>query len=218
MAGSTIYRLSEQILLKLTGGSVQTASKVQLPDIKIAIGQKINELYKTQHFSVTLASGETIPDGLMLATYTGIAVTSLGERSVATLPIMPISLPRNVGVFQVYDSVDSSNEYIPYQVGQYNLFSKLPLISDLLKQIGYEVKGNQLLFSRNITLLGISSVNAVLAIMDISKYDDFTPLPIAADMESTIIDSVYDKFAPVMGMPLSKVSDNYNSQPETVSK
>lgn len=218
MTGATIYRLSEQILLKLTGGSIQTASKVQLSDIKLAIGQKINELYKTQHFSVTLASGETIPDGLMLATYTGIAVTSIGDRSIATLPVMPISLPRSVGVFQVYDSLDSSNEYIPYQVGQYNLFSKLPLISDLLKQTGYEVKGNQLLFSKDITILGVTKVNAVLAVMDISKYDDFSPLPISADMESTIVDSVYEKFAPVMGIPLSKVSDNYNSQPETATK
>ena len=218
MVGSTKYRLAEQILLKLTGGSPQVASKVQLDDIKLAIGQKINEIYKASHFSVTLASGETVPDGLMLATYTGIAVTSLGERSVATLPIMPISLPRNVGVFQVYDSVDSSNEYIPYQTGQYNLFSKLPLISGLLKQTGYEAKGNQLLFSRDITLLGAKTVNAVLAVMDISKYDDFTPLPISADMESTIVDSVYEKFAPVMGIPLSKVSDNYNSQPETAVK
>ena len=156
MTGSTKYRLAEQILLRLTGGSIQTASKVQLDDIKLAIGQKINELYKAQHFSVTLASGETVPDNLMLATYTGIPVTSYGDRSVATLPIMPISLPRNVGVFQVYDSVDASNEYIP--------------------------------------------------------------LPISADMESVIIDSVFEKFAPIMGIALSKVSDNYNSQPETVAK
>lgn len=218
MTGATKYRLAEQILLKLTGGSIQTASKVQLSDISLAIGQKINELYKAQHFSVTLASGETVPDNLMLATYNGIAVTSLGERSVATLPIMPISLPRNVGVFQVYDSVDTSNEYIPYQAGQFNLFSKLPLISDLLKQTGYEVQGNQLIFSRDITLLGVKTVNARLVVMDINNYDDFSPLPISADMESLIIDSVFDKFAPVMGIALSKVSDNYNSEPETVKK
>lgn len=95
-------KLAEQILYRISGGIHSTASPVQLEDVYEAINQKVNALIKAEVFSVTLASGDTIPEGLMTATYENIKVVPYGKRSMAILPAMPVRLPRNMGVFEIW--------------------------------------------------------------------------------------------------------------------
>ena len=95
-------KIAEQILYRLNGGIHSTVSPVQIEDVYEAINQKINALIKAEVFSVTLATGDTIPEGLMTATYENIAVVPYGRRSKAILPAMPVRLPRNMGVFEIW--------------------------------------------------------------------------------------------------------------------
>ena len=98
---ATKYYLSEQVMLRLAAGYPDVAEKVDILDVIAALGQKISQMFNMTYFTAVLANGETVPDGLMLATYSNIPVVSFGARSKATLPVMPISLPRNQGVFQI---------------------------------------------------------------------------------------------------------------------
>ena len=95
-------KLAEQILYRIYGGVHTTSSPIQIEDVFEAINQKINALIKAEVFSVTLATGDTIPEGLMTATYENIDVVTYGKRSKAVLPAMPVRLPRNMGVFEIY--------------------------------------------------------------------------------------------------------------------
>ena len=65
----TIYRLSEQALALIEGGDVKAASSISINEIKIACGQVINNLLKTEYFGVNLKLGEVIPNGSVLALY-----------------------------------------------------------------------------------------------------------------------------------------------------
>lgn len=195
---TTKYKIAEQVLLKLYGGAIDISNPVQIQDVIEAVNQEVNTMLKMQHLSVTLPAGQTIPENLMVATYDNVAVTSFGgKKAKAILPAMPISLPRNMGVYEVSDDEYFSNLFIPLQAGQANLVSSQPMISTLLGQTGYEVYGNSLIFTTDITVGGTEKVYIRLIILDISKYEDYDMLPIPSDYEGVIVDTLFKKFAPV---------------------
>src|SRR5512136_2406077 len=98
MAGTTKYLMAEQVLTRLPGGFRDVNQSVQMEDVVKSIEQVINSMFQMQYYSAVLPTGETVPDNLMIAFYENITVTTDGDKSKALLPIMPISLPRNMGV------------------------------------------------------------------------------------------------------------------------
>lgn len=187
---TTIYRLSEECLRLISGGDIPTASNVTLPELKIAIGQAINQLLKTDWFQTKTAFDETIPNGSVLGLYEGLTVEPYNGKSKTSLPIKPLKLPRNMGVYAVYlktsenGGYDLDKECIPLQMGQGALLKSQVLINDLLGQVGYEVFGNELIFTKDLTAIyPYVRVAMRLVIMDISQYDDYDALPILPEME-----------------------------------
>jgi|SRR3954468_2438414 len=197
MAVVTIYRLAEQAMSLIEGGDAKAASSVSFGELKIACGQIINSMLKTEYFNINLKMGEMIPNGTVLGLYEGIEVQSSNGVSQATLPIKPIKLPRNIGVWAVYpryannSNYEYNKEFIPLQMGQTGLLQSQPLINDLLGQVGYECFGDKLFFTKDIKALFPDIVLAMrLAVMDISQYGDYDTLPVLPEMESEIIKQV----------------------------
>ena len=206
---STKYLISEQVITKLAGGYPDIADSVQKADLYKRIEQKVNAMYKMQHFSITLPSGEIYPENLAVATYEGITVTSSGLISTATLPVMPISLPRNAGVYLIYDPNYPDNAFIPIMNGQRQLLKTDALLSDLMGQITYEVKGKTVRFNKDLTLLGTSTVTMELVTLDISQYSITDQLPIPADFEDAIVMELYKECLPIQ--PESGISNQYTT-------
>jgi hypothetical protein len=194
---STKKILAEQVMFKLEGGWPDIAAAVQEEDLYKRIEQKVNAKAKLQHFNQTLASGETIPDGLFIATYDGISVSSYQDRSKATLPVKPISLPRNMGIFRIYNEQYPDNDFIPLQRGQMALLRSDVLLNDLIGDIGYEPRNEDVVFSKDLTLMGVSEVSMELVVMDMSLFSVTQALPIPADMEEEIVNELVAEYAPV---------------------
>lgn len=226
MAVVTLYRLAEQALSLIEGGDMPAASSLSINEIKIACGQVINKLLKTEHMSRNLPMGEMIPNGAVIGTYTGIAVSQDGNgSSKCTLPIKPILLPRNMGIWSVYPSGKPQDEFIPMQMGQNNMLRSQPMINELLGQTGYEAYGEVLKFNKDLTESGTVSatVDMRLVVMDISQYDDYTMLPVPPEWEWDIITEVYkmyslqpipDKVIDSTQKELIRTPINQQSQPE----
>lgn len=202
MATTTIYRLAEACLALIEGGDQKAASSLSIPEIKIACGQVINSLLKVDYFDINAKMGEVIPNGSVLGLYEGIEVFSSNGKSQATLPIKPLKLPRNMGVWAVYPKYTTSGnyeydkEFIPLQMGQGGLIRSQPMINEILGQVGYECFGDRLVFTKDIKSLFPDVVLSIrLAIMDISKYDDYDPLPILPEMEWQVITEVYKMYS-----------------------
>lgn len=192
---STKTLLAEQILFRLEAG-YPDGFNVQIPDIVKAIEQKINAIYRTEHFSITLPAGERIPDNATLTFHEGITVSAYGDVSKATLPMMPVNLPRNLGCFDIADP-NGKVSFIPMLATQRILLKSQPLINDLLGQVGYEMRGKTIVFSKNLLLYGVSTVNALLVGMDISTYSETDALPISASIEEQIVTELVEQFAGV---------------------
>lgn len=188
--------LGEQVLYRLEAGYPDKFN-IQLDDIYKAIEQKINALFRMEHFSVTLPSGESVPDYATMAFYEDIAVTSVSNgRSQCKLPVAPITLPRNMGIYEIQDP-EGKVSFIPLLQTQRMLLKSQPLISDLLMQVGYTPMGKVIEFSKDLPLFKVKKVNMVLIVMDLSKYDELDELPIPISYEETIVTQLFNEFAGV---------------------
>jgi hypothetical protein len=213
---TTLYKISEEILKLLNAGNIQAASTASIGEIKIAVCQVANSLLKTEHFSVNEKMGEKIPNGSVVATYEGIAPTSTaGSKSEASLPAMPLKLPRGMGVWAVYLTENPDNQFIPLQMGQSVLIQSQPQLSELLGQIGYETRAAKLRFTKDLPLLFPNKTLTVeLILMDISEYDDYQVLPLLPEHEWEIKQQVYKLYAGV-GIP-DKLVDSSNADQQNL--
>lgn len=186
---TTIGKITEQAKRGIKGGNPSAGSNVWSEEIAEYIGQCVNSLLKTEQFNVTMAAGDTIPAGLMLASYSGIPVEKYKSTSRAKLPAMPVNLPRNMGLYYV-GTDDDECEFIPLQPGQRRIVRTESLLNELLGTT-YEPEDGHVVFSKD---LSDQTVSMKLAVMDISKYGDTELLPISPDMEKDVIDMVVARF------------------------
>lgn len=213
---ATLYKISEQVSKMLEGADPASKTRYAIPEIKSYVIQTINSIIKTQHFTEEMAGGEMIPEGTVLAEYDNVAVEPYKNVSRCTLPAMPIKLPLNIGIFHVGKTDDIIDGFIPFEPGQMQMLGEEPLISDVLGQVAYEPRGKYLIFNRNITLgdeeTKIEEVYMLLAVKDLSLYDDWEMLPITASMENDVIMGTFQLLS-AQNLQNKKV-DVINKQPE----
>lgn len=184
MAVITKFRLAEEIKRLIDAGNPPLASRVTFNEIKLSVGQVANSLLKIDYFSTNIPMGEMIPNGAVLGLYEGIEVVKYNNTSKCTLPVKPIKLPRNIGVYSIFKSGDPRCEYIPLEMGHANLIASQPLINDLLGHVGYEVFGNTVVFTQDLTTPPDPFyVDMRLVILDVNEYGDYDPLPLLPEME-----------------------------------
>lgn len=214
--------ISDEILFKLSAGYPDVSFQTQKQDIWAAIDNEINSMCKMEYFTQSLPTGETIPTNLNLATYTDIPINSYlnGQKSICTLPVMPISLPRNIGVYEITIAVSLGipfvSQFIPLQAGQSRLLSTDTLLNDLMGDVGYEVVGSKVIFTKDITFYTISKVDMRLVVFEISNYSETDMLPITADKRTQLVDTLYTKFSPIQ--PTIDVNSNYPDANQLIGK
>jgi hypothetical protein len=89
-------------------------------------------------------------------------------------------------------------DFIPIPSGQFNFLQSQPLISDLLGQVGYEVRGKEVYFTKDLTTQSpkIENVDVQLIVMDFTQFTDSELIPIDADTEAKVIEAVVAQFLP----------------------
>ena len=105
MALVTKKWMVEQIQALLSGGNSSAGAKFERRMIEAVLQTVINKKLKSEYFNVTLPGDETIPEGLVLASYDAVPVEKYKGLSRVRLPAMPVSLRRGMGVYFVGQSV-----------------------------------------------------------------------------------------------------------------
>lgn len=132
---TTKYMLAEQVMSLLKGGAPSAPSNIKMPAIIKLLEQLINANLKINHFNTQMAAGETIPEGTVLAMYDRIPVEPYKRNfSRAKLPAIPVSLPRDMGIYFV-------GPHVPNQQLESNIISTAKVSSTQIN-IGWTVIEN----------------------------------------------------------------------------
>jgi hypothetical protein len=152
---TTKYTMMQQVQNLLNGGDPSAAARIQPAYIMKMIEQLINKKLKADYFAVHIPSGETIPDGCMIATYEKIKVERYKGKSRAFLPAIPVSLPRGMGIYSVSPFIKS--EYLAA-----NILTATPYSSSVIKlswtpiahaQTYWLERADDAGFTQNVTVL-----------------------------------------------------------------
>jgi len=188
----------EQIHRLLKGGNVRNSAQIHEKEVEAAVAQACATLLKLEAVNVSgLPFGTNVPTHHLLATYEGIALTDIGcGHSEATLPVMPIAMPMNVGVFQV-TSPTCHDPFVPLEPGMLPVAQGVQhnAIHAMLgkKLVAYEPVGRKIRVNRTSGQLG-GSVTVRLLVVDISGAGDYDPLPIPQDLEVAVVKLVVQQF------------------------
>lgn len=188
---TTLNKISDQIreIYLRSYGTKARDRKVDRREIIELVIQEANRILSLAPVKTSAFRMEDFPS-LMLATYTGVAV-SAGE---VTLPTKPINLPHDMGVWQVIPENGSyTKPYIPIPNSMWSLVADLDE-ADLEDQIGFRVVGSKIKFTKTINA---TTVTLQMFVLDPSKFATSDVLPITADMQSDIISVVLKK----LGVP-----------------
>ena len=209
---TTIGKITEQIYRVYSGGNPSDDSEITKKEIKSLVSQSINKLLKSEYLGVNRKDGDYFPPHSMISTYNVGSISGYETtKSKAKLPVIPISLPRDMGVWSVAPSGDADQQYIPLQSGQYTLLSSQDVLQYLDDQVGYYVDGQYLIFTKNITQspYSVSALKVRLLTIDATTLDDYDIVQIPADMEDSVIKDVL-QFLGVVPKVVDKVSDSNN--------
>lgn len=190
---ATKFRISEQIHRILQGGDPAQSARITRKEIELAVEQVLNRLLKTERFN-NLNENESYPSDILIAEYDNVAVTTYKDTSKCTLPAVPIALPRGRGVWHVSGVSTPNDPYIPLQPGQWALVRNQRILGDMSDKIGYEVKGSELVFTKNLPGISVNAVLIRLLVVDFSQLGYYDMLPIPPDMEDTVIKGVLELF------------------------
>lgn len=192
---TTLNKISEQIreIYLRSFDPKDRNRKIDLREIKELVVQEANSVLSLAPVKTKAFRLEDFP-ALMLATYTARPLVTAGTKYSIALPVKPINLPNDMGVWEIVpEDGPSLRSYIPLVTGMYNIIADLDE-ADLEDQIGYRVEGSSAIFTKKPEA---TTFTLKMFVLDPSAFAATDILPITADMEADIVIGVLKK----LGVP-----------------
>jgi hypothetical protein len=210
-------KIIDQILRLSAGGSTNDEKEISREDVALLVSQVINRLLKTEHLSVNMPLGADYPPHTLITTYKVARKKLEGTGEISRdyylrLPVMPISLPRNMGIWSVTDD-EGSTEYIPIESGQQHHLRKQEGLFLMELQPYYWVEG-QTIFIR-YPLFDINpddqkiGIRVKLLIVDPNVIGEYDYLQIPIEMEEAVVKEVLTLIG-ALPKVVDKASDTNN--------
>jgi len=186
---TTLRQLSEQILRRYKG-TINSETKLSLREIDIMVNQIAQQIfvekYRARAMDPDLGDAFDIPAS-MIMTFINQSLTGDDYSTWVELPVTPIDLPMQMGVWRVYDPEDPSMVFIPIHNVAEAVFQSTP-VEAMEGLPGYSVRGTKLYFNDNVDIDEVPQVTMELIVKDFSSIDAETDnYPIPPEMENEII-------------------------------
>lgn len=165
---------------------------IDLREIKLLVNQSINKVLKLQVAETFKAGFVDVPKCNLIEYTCAVTSDPTNNRAHITLPVIPINLPLDMGVWSIAASSAAMTPYIPIPAQDVLVFQGTNL-SALEQQIGYYIQGTRVYFTKDITLSAngsISSVRVNILAADFNTTADNDLLPISPEVETTIMEDV----------------------------
>jgi hypothetical protein len=161
-------------------------------EVMLLVNQAINKILKLEVAESFKAGLVDIPKCSLIQYTASVTADAPNNRSSITLPVIPLTLPLDMGIWSISASNAAMTPYIPIPSQDVLVFQGANL-SYLEGQIGYYVQGKKVFFTKDITLAGNGSISSVIINIlasDFSQFADNDMLPISPEVESAVITEV----------------------------
>lgn len=165
-------------------------------EIKLVLEQSINKVLKLQVAESFKAGFVDVPRCNLIEYPCSVVSEPANSRSYITLPVIPLTLPLDMGIWSIYATSAAATPYIPIPAQDVLVFGTISSgtnLSYLEGQVGYYVQGKKVYFTKDITLSAngsISTVNAVILASNFDQYTDTELLPISPEVVTAVINEV----------------------------
>lgn len=188
---ATRYRIAEQVLMLLNGGTNNPGSSYKLPAVMAFVNDALNKVLKVEFYTTHIAEERTV-NGMVTAFYEGVTVEEYNGVSRCTLPASPIKLLKDQGIFQINKPGCMHDPFIPIPSGRAAFLRSDPYTSDVLGHITYEHISNFAVFNKNLPKFGVTKVDMQLVVFEMNSFKDHEPLPIPGDMVHDVVRATYE--------------------------
>jgi hypothetical protein len=165
---------------------------IDIREVMLLVNQAINKILKLEVAESFKAGLVDIPKCSLIQYTASVTADATNNRSFITLPVIPLTLPLDMGIWSISASNAAMTPYIPIPSQDVLVFQGANL-SYLEGQIGYYVQGKKVFFTKDITLAGNGSISSVIINIlasDFSQFGDNDMLPISPEVESAVITEV----------------------------
>lgn len=218
---TTKGQMIERIRRILSGGYPSTRDRVRDAEIEKHMESAMNRLLKAEMFNVTYnMDGDSIPQGVMIATYTNLPASGVVNDPSYTvkIPVTPQYLPDGMGVFKVTvkNSLPSA-ELIPIPPGQYGILSGSGESSSMITQrIGYTWEGPNVRIWQVATVTTLAQLFEMqLCVVSLNSLASTDVLPLTPDLEEAVVDAVVKAY---VNETRTIRDESFQASPETFIK
>lgn len=165
---------------------------IDIREVMLLVSQAINKILKLEVAESFKAGLVDIPKCSLIQYTASVTADAPNNRSFITLPVIPLTLPLDMGIWNIAASNAAMTPYIPIPSQDVLVFQGANL-SYLEGQTGYYVQGKKVFFTKDLTLAGNGSISSVIINIlasDFSQFADNDMLPISPEVESAVITEV----------------------------
>ena len=165
---------------------------IDIREVMLLVNQAINKILKLEVAESFKAGLVDIPKCSLIQYTASVTADATNNRSFITLPVIPLTLPLDMGIWSISASNAAMTPYIPIPSQDVLVFQGANL-KYLEGQIGYYVQGKKVFFTKDLTLAGNGSISSVIINIlasDFSQFADNDMLPISPEVESAVITEV----------------------------
>jgi len=200
---------AEAVLRKLSGGDINpSGGGVLMADILLILEPIRAKLIYNFYFVERNIEGDlTIDDGFIDTFDQPVLFDNARELYYSELPIAPIELPRNLGIYMIAPLKDQFNQYIPMRNGFSALMNGLES-NTLLGFKGYYQEG-QRVYYRNVNASNApdSVLMKIIGVNNLNLKDN-SVIKVPKSMELDLIDMCYKHLLDQKIQNIDKVNDN----------
>jgi hypothetical protein len=165
---------------------------IDIREVMLLVNQSINKILKLEVAESFKAGLVDVPKCSLIQYTASVTADAPNNRSSIALPVIPLTLPLDMGIWSISASNAAMTPYIPIPAQDVLVFQGANL-SYLEGQVGYYIQGKKVFFTKDITLAGNGSISSVIVNIlasDFSQFGDNDMLPISPEVESAVITEV----------------------------
>jgi len=206
MSFTSQYKLAEQALRIIVGGTPTDDAEVEIQEVVLAVSQAFATVVKNQYFAAK-AIGEQMINGNLIYAFEDIEVQKDSKKGLffSELPSTTINLPYDMGVHQISRMKDQKRIFIPVQNGFSGLFEGLKS-QKLSGRIGYYLE-NDRVYYENMTVTNEVSTVLMKLVVPLSSLDVDDEVNVPDDIQGEIIAGVVQLYSIEQQAPHDETSD-----------